>query len=1062
MINFLQRLKEIIHRIPILICVVMLGHGTTMAQGLVVKGHVRAGEDQSDLPGVNVLVKGTTVGTVTDARGEYSLEIPSRDAILVFSFIGYASSEVPVGERATIDVELSADVRSLDEVVVVGYGTQRKADLTGAVATFNTNQLVERPIARVDQALVGQMAGVRVVQTTGIPGRGFSIQVRGQGSLSANNEPLYVVDGFPLEPSSQNASGGFSSGNPLDNINPNDIESIQVLKDASAAAIYGSRASNGVVIIKTKSGQAGGKAKITFNAYTGVSQAVRKMDMMNSEQWIDRAKEIINGNWVNSVTNGSRTADQTTAQRQAILGTPGVINTTFMIDERWDMPGHPGLTFVDWQDQLFRTGVVQNYEATASGGNETLKYFVSGGYLDQDGVAIGLGYKRFSTRANIEVKANDKLKFGLNVAPSYSIATNQRVEGKDLELHHAVSTAPIVETSNAAGQPVGIAGSAVGPNANYAWGQNQNPIALVNGAIGDTKIFRTLSSIFGEYELVKNLSLRSSLNFDNQDGTTKNYQNATTTANRLPTASLSGFRRQNFVNENTLTYSRKIGNHSFTALAGQSYSSFKYDTWSITGSTFTNFDVTTLGAASAFAATNTESKSVLLSYFGRIQYSFNDKYLFSASIRRDGSSKFGASTKWGTFPSLSAGWRISEEDFLKNATNLFSDLKLRASWGLAGNNGIGDYASIGLLQGSNYSFGGVTASGQSTSNFPNPNLRWEKSETINVGIDIGVIQNRVHASFDYYTKDNTDLLLNIPVPTSSGFGTALTNVGRVLNKGWEVELHTRNLVGQFQWTTDINVSHNTNEVKKLGPNDTPIYDPTLDIEHRVTMVGQPIGSFYLVDQIGVLSSADIANKVPMFNTESAGDPKYLDANGDGKIDANDRTLHGGPFPKYIWGVTNTFKWKGFDLNVLVQGQNGGQIYSLFGRAVDRTGQGFSDNTLAKYADRWRSDANPGNGLHRMYSTFGRIKNTDWLYSSDYLRVRNITLGYNLASLLKSKVISGARVYVTAENWFGYDNYGGGFNPEAANFQAATGSIGGEDYGGFPLQKSLILGVNFTF
>lgn len=1023
-------------------------------QSLLVKGRVTASDDKSGIPGVNVIVKGTTSGTVTNSQGDYSLEVPSSSSVLVFSYIGYTSVEMNVGDQSSIDISMSPDTKALEEIVVVGYGTQKKADITSAVATFNTQQLQERPLARVDQALVGQMAGVRVQQTSGVPGRGFSIQVRGQGSISANNEPLYVIDGFPLEPSAQNTSGGFSTANPLDNINPNDIESIQVLKDASAAAIYGSRASNGVVIIKTKSGlTAGSKPKITFSAYTGIAQTVKKLAVMNGEQWIDRAMEQINGAWVDS--GPGRTADQTTAQRMAVLGTAS-INPNLMIDDRWLQPGHPGLTGVNWQDQLFRTGMVQNYEASATGGNNTVKYFASGGYLDQQGVAIGLGYKRFAVRTNIDIKANDKLQIGFTLAPSYSIASNPGVDGKDLELHHAASTAPFVETLNAAGQPVGIEGSAVGTNTSYTWGQNQNPIQIVKNTIGDTKIFRTLATAFFNYKITDDLSFKTSINFDNEDGTVKNYRNAIVNPNRLPTASQTGFRRQNFVNENTLTYSKKFGAHNLTVLAGQSYSSFKYDNYTISGSTFTNFDITTLNSATVFAASTGETKSVLLSYFGRVQYSFNDKYLFTGTIRTDGSSRFGASTKYGTFPSLSAGWRISEEAFMDGVKNIFSDLKLRASWGLAGNNGIGDYSSIGLLQGSNTSFGGVTASGQSTSNFPNPNLKWEKSETLDIGLDVGLIQNRIHASFDYYTKDNTDLLLNVPVPTASGFSTALTNVGRVLNTGWEVELHTRNLVGDFKWNMDINLSHNTNEVKKLGPNDTPIQDNSgFDNPDKITMVGQPMNSVWVVQQNGLLTAADIAAGYPIFNSEKPGDPKYVDSNGDGKIDVNDNVLLGGPLPKYIWGITNTFTYKGFDLNILIQGQNGGKIYSLFGRAMDRTGQGFSDNTLDKYADRWRSEANPGNGLHKMYSTFGRIKNTDWLYSSDYVRVRNITLGYNLAQLIKSDVISGARVYVTAENWFGADGYGGGFNPEAVN-------TNGVDYGGFPLQKSIILGVNLTF
>ncbi len=1026
---------------------------------IVVTGNVTAQDDGTGLPGTNVIVKGTSLGTVTDGSGNYSLEVSSDESVLVFSSIGYASQEVAVMGRTVIDVVMVPDIKQLSEVVVVGYGTQRKADVTGAIATFNTDQIKERPLLKVDQALIGQMAGVRVKQTSGIPGRGFSIQVRGTGSISATTEPLYVVDGFPLEPSGlattgADANGSFARGNPLDNINPSDIESIQVLKDAAAAAIYGSRASNGVVIIKTKSGQSG-KAKITFNAYTGINKTVKKLDVMNGDEWVDRAIETINYAWVRS--GPGRTADQTTAQRQALLGTT-TINQNFMIDDRWLQPGHPGLQYVDWQDLMFRTGVVQNYEVSATGGTDAVKYFISGGYLDQEGIAIGVGYRRFSSRANVEIKANDKLKFGLNISPSYSITNDPGVEGKDNQMHIAASMTPVVEES------VGAYNTNVGPNKQYTWGPTRSsPIAVIDKSIGDTKIFRTLNTAFAEYQILKSLAFRSSVNFDNQQGSVKTWTPAEVTTTRATTGSLTGFRRQNFANENTLTYNVTFaGKHNLNVLAGMSYNSFKFDNWRINGATFTSDEISTLNAATAISGNSTENKNILLSYFGRVQYSYNDRYLLTASIRRDGSSKFGAATKWGAFPSASVGWRISEENFMQGISNVVSDLKLRASWGIAGNNGIPDYGSIALLQFSNYSFGGVLVKGQTPQNFPNEQLSWETSETVDVGLDFGFFQNRVNASVDYYTKDNTDLLLRIPVPLASGFGDALTNIGRVLNKGVEVELHTRNLVGEFNWSTDINFSHNINEVKKLGPNDTPILDAGgADIEHRRLKVGEPMWSIWVVKQIGVLTPEDIAAGYPMYNVEEAGDPKYLDASGpngvpDGKIDANDRVVVGNPNPKYTWGMNNTFKYKGFDLNVLIQGQYGGHLYSMFGRAMDRTGMGVPDNTLGKYVDRWRSPEDPGNsGLHKMPSTFGRIKNTDWLYSSDYWRVRNITLGYNLGAVIKSNVISGARIYATAENWFGDDKYDGGFNPEGVNNN-------GEDYGAFPLSKSLIFGVNLTF
>lgn len=1011
-----------------------------------VTGTVTDEGNNDPLIGATVIAAGTTVGTLTDENGQFSLDVPNGTTALEISYTGYSAKTVSIEGVSVLSITLSSGT-ILDEVVVIGYGTQKRADVTSAISRMEAENLDERPITRVDQALVGQLAGVRVQQTSGVPGAGFRIQVRGTGSITANNQPLYVIDGFPLEVSEQDANGGFGSGNPLDNINPNDIASIEVLKDAAAAAIYGSRASNGVVIITTKGGKSG-KAKINFNATYGFQKTAKKLDILNAEEWIDRASEMIDNAWVNS--GAGRTADQTSAERQAILGS---FNRNFIKDDRWFQPGHPGLTYIDWQDELFRTGAVQNYQLSASGGNDFVKYYISGNYVDQEGIALGVGYRQYSARANIEVNASDRLTFGVNVSPSYSIASDPGVEGKDQQTHITVGMVPISEDS------VGIDVN-VGDNTFYTWGNSRSsPIRVVENSIGDRKIFRTLSTVFADYKLMDGLNFRTSVNLDNADMNKKDYTPSWVDRNRTASGRFTGYRRQTFVNENTLSYNANLGGrHDLSAIAGYSYNLSKFDSWDIrVAGGFNSEVITTLNAANINAsATNTrESKNTLISYFGRVQYGLDNKYLLTASLRRDGSSRFGPDTKWGVFPSVSAGWRISEESFMKNQ-DLFSSMKLRASWGISGNNGIGDYSHVSVLAFDNYSFGGTLSPGQVPSNFANPNLSWEESETIDVGFDFGMLNNRVFASFDYYTKRNTDLLLNIPVPTAIGFSNALTNIGEVLNKGWEVELTTRNITGEFTWTTGINFSHNSNEVKKLGPENTPILGGSWDIPHNILEVGQPMYSIYVVQMIGILSQADIDGGAALYGNQVEGDPKYLDANGDGVISPDDRVLSGHPNPDYIWGITNTFTWKGFDLSGLIQGQWGGKIYSTFGRAMDRTGQGFVDNTLGFHRDRWRSPSDPGAGDRgKSYSSFGRIKNTDWLYDNDYWRIRNITLGYNLGGVMNTNLISGARVYVTAENYFGKDKYAGGYNPEAVN-------NAGDDYGAFPLAKSIIFGLNFNF
>ncbi|WP_245652278.1 SusC/RagA family TonB-linked outer membrane protein [Rufibacter tibetensis] len=1004
------------------------------------------------MPGVTVLLKGSTTASSTGVDGSFTLSVPEASGVLIFSYIGYTTQEKAFTGPGTINVVLSDDTKALEEVVVVGYGTQKRADITGAIATLDAKAIEERPIARVDQALVGQMAGVRVQQTSGLPGKGFSIQVRGSGSITAGNEPLYVIDGFPLDVSTQNSAGGFSQGNPLDNINPNDIESIQVLKDASAAAIYGSRGANGVVIITTKKGKSG-KPKINYNTYAGWNETAKKLDVLSGEEWIERAVEMINFNWVNS--GAGRTANQTTAQRRAILGR---FSNSLMLDERWLQPGYPGLKIIDWQDEMFRKGIVQNHQLSASGGTDAVKYFVSGDYLNQEGVAIGVGYKRYSGRANVEVTASDKLKFGVNLNPSYSIATDPGVEGKDQALHRAVGFTPVQEDT------VGLDVN-TGNFLPYTWGVSPNsPVRVVENSIGEAKTFRTLVTLFGEYSILKNLRFRSTINLDHADVTNKSFTPSFVSGqrgNRLASGTFNGYRRQTFVNENTLSYDRVFAEkHNVSALAGLSYNMGNFNNYQIrSAGGFGTDDITTLNAANNINVGSTftsESMHTMLSYFGRLQYNFADRYLFGFTVRRDGSSRFGSDTKWGTFPSASVGWRVSEEAFFDNVP-VINDLKFRGSWGISGNNTIGNYGHIALLDFSNYTFGGNIATGQVPANAPNPNLGWEESSTIDIGLDMGLFQNRIFTSFDYYTKVNSNLLLNIPVPTATGFGTALTNIGEVLNKGWELELTTRNLEGPLSWTTNLNLSHNKNEVRQLGPNNTPIQGGDFDTPHRILQVGLPLWSIYVVQQDGILTQADIDNKVPLYGRQTVGDPRYVDADKNGVITADDRVVVGKPNPDYTWGFTNTFAFKGFDLRVLLQGQWGGEIYSLFGRAIDRPGMGLVENQLGLNRDRWRSPENPGAGERgKANSSFGFLKSTAWLYSSDYWRVRNITLGYDLGRLITNKkLIQGARLYVSAENWFGKDKYEGGFNPEAVN-------TGGDDYGAFPLSKSVTMGLNVSF
>ncbi|RYU78558.1 SusC/RagA family TonB-linked outer membrane protein [Hymenobacter persicinus] len=1059
---------------PLVVCLPLLllaGPGVTAVQARAsfkavaewqLTGKVTSANGEG-IPGVTVVLKGSTRGTTTGADGSFTIAVPESAGTLVFSSIGFLTQERSFTGAQSFSVKLAEDTKALDEVVVVGYGTQKKADVTGAIATLDASKLEERPILRVDQALVGTLAGVQVQQNTGLPGRGFTVQIRGNGSITANNQPLYVIDGFPLEAVSPNSNGNYANGSPLDNINPNDIQSIEVLKDAAAAAIYGSRAANGVVLVTTKRGKTG-KPQISFNTYAGVSQAVRKMDLLSSEEWIERATELINGAWVRSAP-GRSASDNNDVRRAALKLAPGAYDPGLMPDDRWSQPGHPGLDYVDWQDEIFRTGKVQNYQVSAAGATDNVNYYVSGNYTNQDGIVIGVNYKRYSARANMEVQASKRLKFGLNISPSYSISNDPGVEGKDNILQKLITTAPVVE-------------STAGLNTNYGkfdrylWANSNNsPYSLLTDRQQRSTNFRTLSTVFGELQIIEGLRFRTTLNLDNNDARNKSYVPNATSGGLGATGTFSAYRKQAFVNENTLGYNRTLfDKHSISALAGYSYNFFKTETDKLKSSGgFVNGAVTTLNGAQNISGTadngTSETQNVLLSYFGRLQYAFDGKYLLSASVRRDGSSRFGENDKWGVFPAASVGWRISQESFMQ-AVKPVSELKLRASLGYSGNNGIGDYSSVPTLGIYNYVFGNALSTGQAPNIAANPDLRWEKSRTVDFGLDYGFLKNRIFGSFDYYTKTSSDLLLNQPVPGSSGFGSQLVNIGEVVNRGWEVEMNTRNLTGAFQWNTALNLTHNQNQVKHLGAGDAPIEIGTAayGAASVLLQVGQPMYSIYVVEQTGILTQQDLDNGTPIIQGQTVGDPKYFDANGDGIISVADRKIMGQPSPKLVWGITNTFNYKGFDLSVLVQGQNGGSMYSLIGRAIDGTSMGYNQNVSGNQRDRWRSVDSPGAGIRgQARANFSPLLSSSWLYSTNYYRVRNITVGYNLGNVLNKRIAQGARVYLSAENFFGHDNYTGGYNVEATNSSnSSDGFSVATDYGGLPLTKSMTLGLNVTF
>lgn len=1068
--------------LPVLFLLCMVAGAKVYGQsGHTVKGTV-TDEKGQPLPGVSVQIKGTSKGASTGADGGFQISVPDENTILFFSYVGYKRTELKAGNQQHLQVKLASSESALNEVIVVGYGTQKKGNVLGAVASLDGTGLIEKPLGRVEQALIGQLPGVQVRQQTSMPGQGLSILVRGSGSITAGSEPLYVIDGFPLDVASNNGSGGFS-GSPLNNLNPNDIESIQVLKDAAAGAIYGSRAANGVVIIITKKGQSG-KAKISFNAYTGLNKIAKKLDVLSADEWVAMATEVANSNWVKS--GAGRSASQTNAERRTILGLPdGTVNTSYMTDDRWALPGHPGLTYLDWQDEIYRTAPFGNYELSASGGTDNVHYFFSGNHLSQTGTVVGSDYKNYGARANIEANVGKKVRVGINIAPTYSENNAPDAEGKDNQTMKAAQISPVVEA--AAGNMTGA-----GSFGAYTWSSPRliSPYAYLNSVTSMVKTTRLLNSMFAEYQVIPGLFLKSTINFDNMDQSTKRYipdgvvvgaaTERFTNPGKNAAGSYAGFKKQNFVNENTISYNKVFAkDHTISAIAGISYNWVHLESYTIsTAGGYANGTIETLNNAIPNSAgvtvtgNTTESNNTLFSYFGRVQYDYKSKYLLSATLRKDASSKFGSANRWGTFPSASIGWRISEEPFLKDVS-FIKDLKVRLSWGKSGNNNIGNYSAIPVLTSAGYSFGGnapVPANGQVLSGLANPNLKWETSNTWNAGLDGSFLRSRINITVDVYQKKNTDLLLNLPVLGASGFSSSLQNIGAVQNRGLELGINTVNVTKKdFQWTTNANIAFNSNKVLALGPDDAPIEIASAYSGSNAPFLlqkGLPMFSYYVTKVTGILTEADIADKnVAKLAKQTAGDAKYYDRDASGTIDAKDRVVYGQPSPKYTWGISNTFKYKDFDLGVQIYGQHGGSILSYFGRAVDFSGS-TTANVLGVWRERWTPQNQNYNAPRGKFGSSYTVPyvTSDWVYSSDFWRIQNITLGYNLKGLIKTNAISAARITASLQNWFSHDKYKGGVNPEAQNTNTSGNSsyaLPG-DYSAVPLSKVATIGLNVTF
>ena len=1015
---------------------------------VIISGQVLASTGET-MPGVSVVIKGTSTGTITDENGAFELKSAAGSGTLIFSFVGYKTHEETFKGSAALKITLEAAEGMLDEAVVIGYGTAKRGNITNAVSSMSAEDLADRPLNRIENAFSGQLAGVYAQTVNGEPGAEMQIRVRGTGSINASNEPLYVVDGVPVD----NLRG----------INPSDVQTLDVLKDASAAAIYGSRGSNGVVLITTKKGKKG-KPRLTYSGYVGMQRLESKIDMLSAEDWIQMRKESIDEAWVarGQTLNPKKNYLATDSQefRAAELGvnpwaTPSLSIANLIYDPKWAY-GQDSLQYIDWQKEMFRDAMMKYNELGVSGGGEDMSYNVKASYLDQDGIAVGTNIKRVNLRANFETKVANRFKFGVMLAPSVEWSNTGRVDGKDNTAMVAIQMPPVVD--KAYGKYTGAM-----PNPSYAWsGRYQNPIANMERSVFDARRYRLNSNAYLNVDIVSGLQAQFMAAMDFNYYTDLRFTPTSALrdwATTVEGAATTSARNQNWNNrylfQGVLSYKKSFNKtHNIDAIAGYAVETTQFEASGQTASGYANdwSPIFSTSSVKTIGSSISAGKTGLLSYFGRASYDYKGKYLISTSLRQDGSSKFGANKRWGVFPAVSGAWRISEENFLKNS-KIVSDLKIRASWGVTGNNRIPDNAQFSLLGNQNYPLNNLSVAGFSPVTIENLDLGWEQTKSTNIGLEFGLFKNRVLATFDVYRRLTTELLLQAPVSATSGFSTSWQNVGNVENKGVELSLTTRNIVRQnFTWRTNFNVSYNKNEVLKLGFDNTPIPTGFSNLTH-VIQVGAPINSMMLYEHVGVFMTAEDLAKYPKMSTMKVGDSRYADVNGDGVITVADRAIVGQPTPDYTFGFTNDFKYKRFDLRIVAFAQTGGNIYSMIGRSIDRPTMGYLYNKLAIWKDRWQSVDKPGNGwVPNMNASTGGFYDTRWLYSSDYLRIKNITLGYEAP---KMKGLQSLRLYLSLENAYIWHKYYGGFSPESLNNE-------GGDYGGYPQAKVLTFGVQAGF
>lgn len=993
------------------------------------------------LPGVSIVVKGTTQGTITDSDGNYSLvEIPA-EAILVFSFVGMKTQEIPVRGKTSMNVTMEEETIGLDEVVAIGYGTVKKQDLTGSVSRIKSESLQERAVSTLGEAFAGQLAGVRAREKSGEPGQELSITIRGVSTINASNTPLYVVDGIPV--------------NNMQDFNPNDIESVEILKDASSAAIYGARGANGVVLITTKKGTKQ-KPVFNFNAYYGLQKVDGVYDLMNRDEFL--AYNI----WAKNMSylrRGGSLSDPMSARTAAE-----------QIPESW-LNDPESLPDTDWQDELYRVAPMQSYSLNVSGGGEIGTFLISGSYMKQDGILIETGYERTNLRLNTTLNVGDKIQIGMNIAPSFS--TKQSTTGTS-SIHRGAVFPPIVPIDSNTEETGYTEGA-------FAY---VNPVEELKQTHRETKINKILSNVWGELDITNSLSFKTQFGYNYAEVQSSFFKPQNVNSGNSSYGNASVSQEYNYSLQNTLVYTPKIGSlFDINIMLGQSIERLKSYYISAAATDYPNDLVYTLNVATTkTGASTTEAENSIASFFSRLNFNVENKYLLTVNLRRDGSSKFGQDTKWGWFPSASIGWKIDREDFMQDIEWL-DLLKLRVMTGVAGNDNIGNYEHIASLGITNYNLNGAIANGLAPSSIGNPDLGWETKITKGIGLDFSAFKNRIQANFDYYIEDTKDMLLNSNVSYMTGHGSMRLNMGEVQNRGWEFELITHNIRKRFNWITSLNLSKNKNEVKKLGIDDAPIIVSAFGNSAFITTVGEPIGSFYMYKTAGLLLPGDFDENgqplVPIVSGQEPGNIKIVDVNKDGKINSNDLTIVGNNQPDLIFGINNRFTYKNFDLNILLQGQIGSKIWHLAWRYFD-SGQYQGMNSLKHWVHSYKpespTDEDPypqNSSLAKVDLSFDGKSNMRFgnnpsfsdlhLYDASFLRIKNITFGYNFPKPVSRRIgFDNVRIYMMCDNFYTWDKYIGP-SPESSTWSAGNETTAsGVDDASYGLSRRYSLGIDLTF